>query len=204
MQVKRFVLLYLLISAALLYGEPLAGDKAAAGQSADAKKQTGEEAVQESAFAPLPSEYRGIQLGMPIDTVKDLLKKDSIFGYRGERDVSLLLTENRSLIETSGSLFINRSWFQFYDSNLYTMIFKLNTDAVDYYSVYSKFCRKYGEPVFINPQRAIWEDEKIRVVIERPLIVKYIDLTVFNELLSKTAKAETYSETRRNDFIDSF
>ena len=154
--------------------------------------------------AALPAEYRSIKLGMGIDAVKEALKEDAVFGYRGERDVSLLPTENRSLIESAGSYFISRSWFQFYKDNLYTMIFKLNTDTVDYYSVYSKFCEKYGEPASINPQRAVWEDEHTRVVIERPLIVKYIDLTVFNELISQSTTEKAASETNRQNFIDGF
>ena len=154
--------------------------------------------------AALPAEYRSIRLGMGIDVVKEALKEDAVFGYRGERDVSLLPTENRSLIESAGSYFISRSWFQFYKDNLYTMIFKLNTDTVDYYSVYSKFCKKYGEPASINPQRAVWEDEHTRVVIERPLIVKYIDLTVFNELISQSTTEKAASETNRQNFIDGF
>lgn len=154
--------------------------------------------------AALPAEYRSIRLGMGIDAVKEALKQDAVFGYRGERDVSLLPTENRSLIESAGSYFISRSWFQFYKDNLYTMIFKLNTDTVDYYSVYSKFCEKYGEPASINPQRAVWEDEHTRVVIERPLIVKYIDLTVFNELISQSTTEKAASETNRQNFIDGF
>ena len=152
----------------------------------------------------LPTEYRSIRLGMDIDAVKEALKQDAVFGYRGERDVSLLPTENRSLIESAGSYFISRSWFQFYKDNLYTMIFKLNTDTVDYYSIYSKFCEKYGEPVSINPQRAVWEDEHTRVVIERPLIVKYIDLTVFNELISQSTTEKAAAETNRQNFIDGF
>ena len=92
--------------------------------------------------AALPAEYRSIKLGMNIDAVKEALKADAVFGYRGERDVSLLPTENRSLIESAGSYFISRSWFQFYKDNLYTMIFKLNTDTVDYYWVYCKFWEK--------------------------------------------------------------
>lgn len=154
--------------------------------------------------AALPTEYRNIILGMNIDAAKEALKQDAVFGYRGERDVSMLLTENRSLIESAGSYFISRSWFQFYKDNLYTMIFKLNTDTVDYYSVYSKFCEKYGEPTSINPQRAVWEDEHTRVVIERPLIVKYIDLTVFNELISQSTTEKAATETNRQNFIDGF
>ena len=154
--------------------------------------------------AALPAEYRSIRLGMGIDAVKEALKQDAVFGYRGERDVSLLPTENRSLIESAGSYFISRSWFQFYKDNLYTMIFKLNTDTLDYYSVYSKFCEKYGEPASINPQRAVWENEHTRVVIERPLIVKYIDLMVFNELISQSTTEKAASETNRQNFIDGF
>jgi len=71
--------------------------------------------------AALPAEYRSIRLGMGIDAVKEALKQDAVFGYRGERDVSLLPTENRSLIESAGSYFISRSWFQFYKDNLYTV-----------------------------------------------------------------------------------
>lgn len=84
------------------------------------------------------------------------------------------------------------------------MIFKLNTDTVDYYSIYAKFCEKYGEPASINPQRAVWENETTRIVIERPLIVKYIDLTVFNELISQSTTERAASSANRQSFIDGF
>ena len=187
---------FFLIAAVL----PLTAETSASGKKPAQAKKT----EQTSGTAPLPAEYRGIQLGMNIDAAKEALKKDAVFGYRGERDVSLLLTENRSLIESAGSFFISRSWFQFYKDNLYTMIFKLNTDTVDYYSVYSKFCEKYGEPASINPQRAVWEDTHTRIVIERPLIVKYIDLTVFNELLSQSTTEKAAADTNRQNFIDGF
>lgn len=180
---------------------PLTAQNTAAEQDTAAAEKTTSERKE---TVTLPVEYRGLTLGMNIDTVKQTLKQDSLFGYRGDRDVSLLPTQNRSLIESAGYSFISRSWFQFYKENLYTMIFKLNTDTVDYYSVYSRFCEKYGEPLSINPKRAVWEDEHTRIVIERPLIVKYIDLTVFNELLSQTATEKAASETNRQHFIDGF
>lgn len=175
----------------------------AAPSDAREDSQTGE-ASGTAGKASLPTEYRGIKLGTHIDTVKEMLKKDAVFGYRGERDVSMLLTENRSLIESEGQSFIKRSWFQFYNDNLYTMILKLNTDIIDYYSVYSVFCEKYGEPSSINPERAVWEDEHIRAVIERPLIVKYIDMTVFNELLSQSAEKKDSVTATRQGFLDDF
>lgn len=192
--------------AAAEFPTPVVGQSDQAASQSEAKNQSTSptKTSEQQDKAALPAEYRSIKLGMGIDAVKEALKQDAVFGYRGERDVSLLPTENRSLIESAGSYFISRSWFQFYKDNLYTMIFKLNTDTIDYYSVYSKFCEKYGDPASINPQRAVWEDDRTRVVIERPLIVKYIDLTVFNELISQSTTEKAAAETNRQNFIDGF
>ncbi|MDR1748368.1 MAG: hypothetical protein LBR47_04845, partial [Spirochaetaceae bacterium] len=62
----------------------------------------------------LPESWQGISLGMSVDEVKQALLSNSLFGYRGERDVSLLPGEERILIETAGFSFVSRSWFQFY------------------------------------------------------------------------------------------
>ncbi|PIE97638.1 MAG: hypothetical protein CR988_07205 [Treponema sp.] len=155
-------------------------------------------------LSDLPTSYRGISLGMDIESVKDVLQSDPLFGYRGERDLSLLPTLNRSSIETAGVSFVSRAWFQFHAETLYTMILKLNTDKIDYYSIYSHFEKKYGQPVKLNPQRAIWENETTRVIIERPLSVKYIDLTVFNELIEQSNTEKAASELRRESFVDEF
>lgn len=152
----------------------------------------------------IPRMYRGLGLGMSIEAVKDELKRDPVFGYRGDRDMSLLPTQNRSLIETSGNYFIRRAWFQFYDNGLYTMIFKLNADHVDYYSIYSNLCKKYGDPNSLNPQQAVWESDSLRLVLERPLTVKYIDLTVFNTLLDQSSVEQAAAEKNLEAFIESF
>ncbi len=153
---------------------------------------------------PLPVSYRGISLGMSLETVKDALKADAIFGYRGERDFSLLAAPNRSLIETQGSAFIERAWFQFNEESLYTITLKLNTAKVDHYSIYKHFCEKYGEPLDINPHRAIWENETVRITIEKPLTVKYLDLSVFNSMLEKSQTETTKSEKNREAFVEEF
>lgn len=152
----------------------------------------------------LPASFRGIALGMDIETVKENLKADPLFGYRGERDLSLLTVPNRSSIETIGTSFISRAWFQFYEEALYTISLKLNTEKVDYYSIYSRFVQKYGEPLDINPHRAIWENETVRITVERPLTVKYLDRAVFNSLLEKAQREKTKSELSREEFINAF
>ncbi|MEL3909312.1 MAG: hypothetical protein P1P64_09950 [Treponemataceae bacterium] len=152
----------------------------------------------------LPKSYRGISLGMSLESVKDALLSDKLFGYRGERDFTLLASPNRSAIETAGTSFIERAWFQFSEESLYTITLKLNTDKVDHYSIYKHFCEKYGEPLDINPQRAVWEDTSVRITIERPLTVKYLDLGVFNSMLEKDKTETADSELKREAFINEF
>lgn len=155
-------------------------------------------------FAELPAGYREISLGMNMDAVKEALLKDPIFGYRGERDISLLPGKNRSLIETRGSSNIKRAWFQFYEDNLYIIIIQMDTDKIDYYSMYSALTSKYGEPLNIDPKRAIWKNETVSMILERPLAIKYIDLKVFNELLEKSQTDKAYSDILREEFINDF
>lgn len=152
----------------------------------------------------LPFSFHKINLGMDIEKVKEELKKDKDFDYRGDRDVSILPTENRSLIETSGVFFIKRGWFQFYKEKLYSIIIKMDTDNIDYYSIYTKLTEKYGEPDFINPKKAFWEDETVKLILERPLTIKYIDSAVFKELLDKSSIEKTFSSRLRENFIDEF
>lgn len=179
-------------------------EDAKSNQSSVEGKNTASLEEKVSEFVELPMGYRDVSLGMNSDSVKEALLKDSIFGYRGERDISLLPGKNRSLIETKGSSNIKRAWFQFYADSLYIIIIQMDTDKIDYYSMYSALTTKYGEPVSIDPKRAVWKNEKISMILERPLAVKYIDLTVFNELLEKSQTDKAYSDILREDFINDF
>lgn len=153
---------------------------------------------------PLPDTYRSLTLGMDVDSVKEQLKKDSLFGYRGDRDVSLLHSENRVLIETAGPSFIARSWFQFHEDHLYVMIFRLNTERIDYYSMYTTLVKKYGEPDSLDPRRALWSDERVTLTLERPLTVKYVDNVVFAGLIEADTTGRAMSDVLREEFLSDF
>ncbi|MBR4825783.1 MAG: hypothetical protein IKZ86_13385 [Spirochaetaceae bacterium] len=152
---------------------------------------------------PLPVAYRDISLGMPVDDVKKMLKADSIYGYRGERDVSLLPTQNRVLIESEGLSFLNRSWFQFYKDKLYTMTFKLDADRVDFYSVFKSLQDKYGEPTSLDPEKIVWKDDRVTLSLERPLVIKFIDTQVFAEIQNTSKVNKSTEELTRKGFLES-
>ena len=151
-----------------------------------------------------PRQYRELSLGMPLDELKSALINDSLFLFRGDRDVSFLPIREETLIETTGLSFIRRAYFQLVDGIVYIMSFSLDTRIMDHYSVFTSFIKKYGEPVTLNPAEAIWESDDTRVSIERPLTIKYIDKTIFNRLLEESRTNDRQELLRREEFLADF
>ena len=155
-------------------------------------------------IAQLPRQFRQFYLGMDIDNLKDNLINDDYFNFRGDRDVSFLPVREQSLVETTGSSFIRRAFFQLRDSSVFIMSFSLNTQIIDFYSVFTQFTEKYGEPSYLDPRTAIWETEEIRISIERPLTVKYIDKVVFDDIVNESGLVESHQVKLREDFLNEF
>lgn len=153
--------------------------------------------------ASLPSGYRDIKLGMSLEQVKAALLRDADFGYRGERDVSMLPDGDRNLIETKGNGYLADCWFQFTDEKLYTISININTDKMDYYSVFNTLCGKYGNPDELNPERCSWNGSSVIMMLEKPLCIKYIDVKLSSGLEEKAQVEAASEEKARKSFLDS-
>jgi hypothetical protein len=134
----------------------------------------------------IPHGYKNITLGMSLQETKDNLVKDSDFGYHGDRDVSLIPNSSKTLIETDsehglGSNFLTHCWFQFFNDELYIITINLNPERIDYYSVFTTLCKKYGEPDSFDPKSATWKNEETTMSLEKPLTLKYIDNNLFEQ-----------------------
>ena len=137
----------------------------------------------------LPRGYMNVQLGMNSEQTKSELKRNSAFGYKGERDVSLTPDQNTVIIQTDtykklGSDFLTQCYFQFHDDILYSITINVNTEKMDYYSVFTTLTEKYGEPDFLNPQQTKWQDEKKLLFFAKPLTIDKSCVNMFNALLS--------------------
>ena len=152
----------------------------------------------------LPRSFRSFSLGMDTDALKNALVQDAYINFRGERDVSILPAREETLIETTGLFFIRRAFFQLRDGQLFIMAFTLDTNLIDHYSIFTSFVNKYGEPDYLDPQKAVWNNENTRISIERPLTVKYIDLSVFNDLINESSVRESGEVWLRKEFINEF
>ncbi len=157
-----------------------------------------------STAEPLPAGFRNIRLGMNMETVQEELKKDTYFSYRGEPDVSFLPQQDQKVIESRGRTFIDSALFQFHEDSLYIIILMLNTQNMDYYTMYSTLSEKYGIPRELNPQRSLWYNDEKQLSLERPLTVKYIDRITFNSLKEEGEMQESLAEISRENFLSEF
>jgi len=139
--------------------------------------------------------FRGISLGMSLIQVREILKKDPYFNFTGGPDVYILPEKTQHLIECSGNAYIKRASFQFYDNKLYIMIIELQENKIDFYSLFTTLFHKYGKYESFSPRSVIWILQNTSLSLERPVVVKYIDMNVFNALkeqgkISKQAEQE--------------
>ena len=151
-----------------------------------------------------PRGFRSIILGMDLEEVKEELQGESYFNYRGDPDVSLLPEPNRTMVQAEGVVFINWGYFQFYEETLYIITLELNGKQIDYFSMYTRLVEKYGEPVSLDNTKAIWEDETVRLSLEKPLMVKYIKRDIFNDIVAQGKILTSASELSRDTFLDQF
>jgi hypothetical protein len=152
----------------------------------------------------IPRQFRELSLGQTLDALKAALVRDELFRFRGDRDVSFLPIREETLVESAGLSFIRRAYFQLAEGAVYIMSFSLDTKLMDHYSVFTSFVKKYGEPVSLSPAEAVWESEDTRVSIERPLTIKYIDMTVFARLVEESSTQKRSELLAREEFLADF
>jgi hypothetical protein len=166
----------------------------------------GQEAAAESTGPAVqaPAGFRGIDLGMDLETVKNELLEDPFFDYRGEPDVSFLPQTRESLIECAGLSYISRAYFQFHEKKLYIMILVLDEKKIDHYSLFATLTDKYGPFSSLSPAKVVWETENTLFSLERPLTVKYLDRGVFESLKAEGAAEENLRSVSRSRFLEEF
>jgi hypothetical protein len=153
----------------------------------------------------LPLGYRTVALGLGIEELKEALRQDTeAYLFREDRDVYFVPLQNENYVETTGCGFIKRAFFQLKDASVFVISLDLNPDRIDYYSVFTAFREKYGDPASLDPQKAVWESEAVRVIIERPLTVKYIDRAVFDAILADADAGKSNEATIRDQFLQDF
>ena len=152
----------------------------------------------------VPRSFGEIALGLSLEEARQRLQGDRNFLYRGPPDVSLRPFDQEESIETEGRGFMERGAFHFADDTLYIITLFINEERLDYFTLYRTLTGKYGEPVELSPREAVWENEATRLVLERPLTVKYIDRRLFESRVTGGRMEESLRAESREIFLDQF
>jgi hypothetical protein len=154
------------------------------------------------ANAAISKGYDKLVLGMAYQAAYDTLVGNPALDYRGKPDVSMSPGREEKIIESRGGRYIQRGVFQFREEKLFTIILEMNPLQLDYFTLFTSFSQRYGDPKSLDPNQAIWEDASVRLILEKPCTVKYLDRPVIDAIIqSATVKAARQEETRQQ-FID--
>ena len=148
--------------------------------------------------------FRAVQLGLTFTEAEDALRADPAFQYRGQPDVTMALSDGQQQIDTRGRGYVARGLLAFHNARVYSVVLYLNQQRIDYFQLFEQLSTRYGNPGDLNPQRAIWEDDRTRIELERPLTVRYLDLTVFRERRGEARTREAIEDTTREAFLGEF
>ncbi len=152
----------------------------------------------------LPRGFGDLELGLELEQLKERLIADPSFQYRGDPEVSLVPRERQHLVETRGGPFVEHGVFQFHENRLFTITLNLNRERLDFYTLYTTLRERYGEPDRVDPSQMIWEDEEVRMSLERPLTVKYLDVPVFQQRRREAGVRDSIRRQLRHEFLELF
>ena len=123
---------------------------------------------------------------------------------KNQINVSFLPVTSQALIECEGNSFIKRAYFQFNDEKLFIIIIELNQSKLDYYTMFTTLSGKYNESTSLDPTETVWIFTNVRLSLEKPLTIKYIDRKVFEELKAAGKVQEDIEERSRKEFLKDF
>jgi hypothetical protein len=150
----------------------------------------------------LQNGFSSLVLGMSLEEVKEALTTDPNFLYEGDADVSFLPYTELPLIETEGAAFVETGVFQFHEGALSVITLTLDRGRLDYFTLYDTLAAKYGEPGSITPDTAVWESDLVRIVLEKPLAIKYIDRVAFDRVVELGRMNEALDTITRDRFLE--
>lgn len=146
--------------------------------------------------------YKDFKLGMSKSEVEEMLKKSEDFIPIKEEILSVRIEPDTQIIAIEGTTFIDIAYFHFNNDRLFQIFLKINDKKIGYYILLKRFTEKFGNPSYLEPKRVFWQNEEVKIVIEKPCSLKYIYLPIWNELLKKDDKLKNYEEQGREIFIE--
>ena len=116
--------------------------------------------------------------------------------------MSLLSRPNEQIIETEGAQYLKQGIFQFNDKILYSITLVFNPSLMDFSTLFSTLEGKYGPFTALNPSSVMWEDDEVRMILEKPATLKYLHRPTFEALAQEARRGESLQALSKSDFLE--
>lgn len=148
--------------------------------------------------------FEVFKMGMNRKTVQDKLYQSKLFYYQGEPEVTMTKNPAETLLNCQGRGIVKKGTFHFYKGRLFVITLILNPEEIDYYTLFTRFTKRFGDPKKMSPKSALWENKKTRLGLEKPLAIRFVDAEIFDSMEKKGKIKENVKVKTREDFLELF
>ena len=125
--------------------------------------------------------FKNIKLGSSReDTIKAILEDNTMMLPKeymlNTNGVDLASEESADFLALEENKFYKSGYFIFKEDSLYSITIYFQPDQVDFLELLSSLSAKYGKGAFLDAETVSWQNEDNRIILERPSIVKYINM----------------------------
>jgi len=150
----------------------------------------------------LSSGYKDVKLGMTMSEVSVILKKSNEFRQKDEEILSIRIDPDKEILTYEGLGYIKIGYFHFHKDKLFQIFLRVEDKKIGYYLLLKNNTEKFGKPSKLTPNSAIWKDADTQIIIEKPCVIKYIYLPIWNELIAKDQSPDDKVLKSRQDFVN--
>lgn len=125
--------------------------------------------------------FKNIKLGgSRIDTINAILSDNTMLLPKqymlNTNGVDLASEESASFLALEENKFYKSGYFLFKEDALYSISINFQPNQVDFLELLSSLSAKYGRGAFLDAETVAWQNGDIRIILERPSTVKYLDM----------------------------
>lgn len=123
--------------------------------------------------------FKDIQLGSTRDDVINAILSDNTMILPKKYmtgSVDIAAEESATFLALEENKFYKSGYFIFKNDSLYSITIHFQSNQVDFLELLSALNSKYSKGAFLDANTVAWQNGNMRMILERPSIVKYINM----------------------------
>lgn len=151
--------------------------------------------------------FKDIQLGSTrYDVINAILSDNTMILPKKYMtgSVDIAAEESATFLALEENKFYKSGYFIFKNDSLYSITIHFQPNQVDFLELLSALNSKYSKGAFLDANTVAWQNGNMRMILERPSIVKYINMnnitTTSDTRIKEKESASTQNE--RKDILE--